>query len=223
MTAEATDTDSTDPIQADSMAEGARLLDTASGVVECVVRSGPLRGMSIVDTVTTFAALIPCRDDADIEARVAAGTARLTVALLAFGQVGLGIGAVIAAQQITAIERMRGALGPVSMTALPIIAGRVAARCDLVPLQVRAVTRLARLVAVDCCISTVIRVGCCPVCRVDSKRRCRTVRVAAVTADRVAFAAQIGPMAARTFNIPWIGLCFRSMSGEPIFGVGLIV
>ena len=98
MAAEATDTDPTDAIQANTMAEGARLLDTACRVVESIVRARPLRRMGIVDAVAAFAALVAGNDDADVEARVAARAARLAVALLAFRQVCLGVGSMIAAQ-----------------------------------------------------------------------------------------------------------------------------
>lgn len=80
-------------IQFHTMAEGACLLNTPRGVMEGVVRAGPFRRMGIVNTMTALAALIAGTGYTDIKTRIAARPAWLAMALLAFCQVPLGIGA----------------------------------------------------------------------------------------------------------------------------------
>ena len=107
------------------MTERTGILNISGAVMEDVarVRSCPGLRVSIIDAMAAFAAVAAGTDDADVEARVAAGSAGLAMAGLAFRQIRLGIGTMIAAEEIAAVKRVWRLAGAVRMTALAVEAG----------------------------------------------------------------------------------------------------
>lgn len=156
MTSETRHADTADTVEVRAVTEGAGVLDITGTVVEGVVRSGPVLRMGIVSTVAAFAPRPADTVDTEVEARVAAGSARLAVAGLAGRQVGLGIGAVKATAEIAAVERVRCLAGPVRMTALTVEAGCKAAWRRLLALQVRTMAGCTRIKAICGCIAAMV-------------------------------------------------------------------
>ena len=204
------------PVQIDSVTEGAGILDITSRVVERAIRTGPtILRMGVVLSVAGFTALVAGGDDAEIEARVAAGATRLAMAGLADRQVGLGIRTMIGAKEIAAIEWVWCLSRAVRMAALTIEAGRKATWCCLVALQGRTVAGRARISTICCRIAAVISIGIIPFWRVSCKRWFGIVRVTAVTADGITVTGQIQAMAGFALVIAGIGCRFHGMSGKP--------
>ena len=168
MATETADPDTANAIQAHAVTKGAGILDITCRVVEGTIRPGPtILRMSIIDAMAAFTALVAGGDDAEIEARVAAGATRLAMAGLADRQVGLGIRTMIGAKEIAAIEWVWCLSRAVRMAALAVKTGRKATGCGLIALQGRAVTSRAGISAVYRRIGTVINISIRPTCWVS--------------------------------------------------------
>ena len=206
-------------IQIHAVAKSTGVLNIAGTVMESSIRSGPVLRMSVIDAVAGFAALVSGGDDAEVEARVATGAARLAMAGLADREVRLGIRAMIGAKEIGSIQRVWCLARAVRMTALTVEAVRKATWCRLVALQGRPVAGRTRISAVRARIGAVISIGIIPFWRVSCKRWFAIVRVTAVTADCIAAAGQIWAMTGSAFAITGIGCRFHRMGGEPALKV----
>lgn len=79
--------------------------------------------MSIINTVTAFAAVAVGTEDPEIEARIAPRAARLTMARLAGKEIYLGFRAVIGAVKIAAVKQMRHLVRTVSMAGSAVESG----------------------------------------------------------------------------------------------------
>jgi len=127
VTAKTADTNTANPIQGNTMAQGTGIGNVPGVVMERSTRvSGPVRRMGVIDAVTAFAAGTADAVDADIEARITARTAGLAMTGLANRQVGSSIGAMNRTAQVAAIQRMRNLLRTVRVATKAVEAGREA-------------------------------------------------------------------------------------------------
>lgn len=118
---ETTDSLSAYAVKAFSVAKGASFLDIARRVMKHVVRAGPFGRMGELGAVTIFAAVAV---DADVEAWIASGSARIAVALLANRQISLGDGTVNRSAAKGAVQEVISR--PAGVTTLAVITRRKA-------------------------------------------------------------------------------------------------
>ena len=130
MTVQATEADAACAIKIEAMAEGAGRLDRSGGIMEGGVRPSPVGGMDIVDPMTPLATSSVDPVDADIETGIASRSACLAMAVLADGQIGLGIRAMVCPAQIGTIQGVRHMARTVWVTAEAIErGGKTAGSC----------------------------------------------------------------------------------------------
>jgi len=159
MAAETADTNATDSIKVDTMTQATGILDIAGSIMERIVRPSPVVWVCVVDSMATLATTARGTVDADIEAWIGARSAVLSMTLLAVGQVGLGIRAMIGSQQVGPIDWMWCPLGSIGMTVKSFKGCREATGRRLVTGQVRAMTGLTGLRPVQRCIWAVVNKG----------------------------------------------------------------
>ena len=107
MATETADTDTAIAIKIHTVTESAGVLNIAGLVMECNIRPCPVLRVRVVKSMAGFTAGAPGTGDADIESRISAGTAGLTMAGLTGRQVSSGVGTVSTSIQVSSVNRMR--------------------------------------------------------------------------------------------------------------------
>ena len=149
-------TDATCSVQVHAMTERAGILNITGSIMEGGIWSCPVLRMGIISLVATFAAISSSAADTDVEAWIAARSTELAMTALAGRQIRLGIGAVIAAEKVGPVNRMRCLTRSVWMTALAVETRREAARCRRTALELLTMTAGTGLKAVYCGIAAMI-------------------------------------------------------------------